>query len=113
MGALKSVRYGFTFTVPLGTASQWSRIFRPAPAAARAVVGDTSVGRGGMGEVGDRGGVPGGAPNKEFGDKAGLGEAVVLREASRFLEGIQKASRQDVAAEIIQLMVKEVTPAAE
>jgi plastocyanin len=42
-GALKSVRYGFTFTVPLGTASQWSRIFRPAPAAERAVAGDTSV----------------------------------------------------------------------
>lgn len=30
-GSLKSVRYGFTFTVPLGTASQWGRIFRPAP----------------------------------------------------------------------------------
>jgi plastocyanin len=25
------VRYGFVFTLPLGTASQWSRIFRPAP----------------------------------------------------------------------------------
>ena len=30
-GALKSTRYGFTFTVPLGTASQWGQIFRPAP----------------------------------------------------------------------------------
>lgn len=30
-GALKPVRYGFTFTVPLGTGSQWGRIFRPAP----------------------------------------------------------------------------------
>jgi plastocyanin len=28
---LRSVRYGFVFTLPLGTASQWSRIFRPAP----------------------------------------------------------------------------------
>jgi plastocyanin len=40
-GALKSVRYGFTFTVPLGTASQWSRIFRPAPAAAARLASDT------------------------------------------------------------------------
>ncbi len=29
---LRSVRYGFVFTLPLGTWSQWSRIFRPAPA---------------------------------------------------------------------------------
>jgi plastocyanin len=42
-GALKSVRYGFTFTVPLGTASQWSRIFRPASASAAAQPADTSV----------------------------------------------------------------------
>lgn len=26
------VRYGFVFTVPLGTGSQWARVFRPAPA---------------------------------------------------------------------------------
>jgi plastocyanin len=42
-GALESVRYGFVFTVPLGTASQWSRIFRPAPAAAAAIAADSSV----------------------------------------------------------------------
>jgi len=29
----ESVRYGFTFTIPLGNGSQWARIFRPAPAA--------------------------------------------------------------------------------
>jgi plastocyanin len=29
----KSVRYGFSFTIPLGNGSQWMRIFRPAPAA--------------------------------------------------------------------------------
>lgn len=40
-GALRSVRYGFVFTVPLGTASQWARIFRPAPAPPAAT--DTSV----------------------------------------------------------------------
>jgi hypothetical protein len=28
---VRSVRYGFVFTVPLGTGSQWLRIFRPAP----------------------------------------------------------------------------------
>lgn len=28
-------RYGFVFTVPLGTASRWARIFRPDPPAAR------------------------------------------------------------------------------
>jgi plastocyanin len=41
----ESVRYGFAFVAPLGTASQWSRIFRgsaPQPeAAARAVEGET------------------------------------------------------------------------
>lgn len=30
------VRYGFVFTVPLGPASRWARIFRPAPAPQRA-----------------------------------------------------------------------------
>lgn len=44
-----------------------------------------------MGEVADRAGVSRAALYKEFGDKAALGEAVVLREASRFLEGIQWA----------------------
>ena len=44
-----------------------------------------------MGEVAHRAGVSRAALYKEFGDKAGLGEALVLREASRFLEGIQKA----------------------
>lgn len=44
-----------------------------------------------MGEVADRAGVSRAALYNEFGDKAGLGEAVVLREASRFLEGIQGA----------------------
>lgn len=40
---LRSVRYGFVFTLPLGTASQWSRIFRPAPveAAPTASAADT------------------------------------------------------------------------
>src|SRR5690606_6627151 len=41
-GALKSVRYGFTFTVPLGTASQWARIFRPPPVSQGAAA-DTNV----------------------------------------------------------------------
>lgn len=44
-----------------------------------------------MGQVADRAGVSRAALYKEFGDKAGLGEAVVLREASRFLEGIRGA----------------------
>ena len=44
-GALKSVRYGFTFTVPLGTASQWSRIFRPVPAAPAREASDTAAAR--------------------------------------------------------------------
>jgi plastocyanin len=30
--AFRDVRYGFTFTVPLGSRSQWARIFRAAPA---------------------------------------------------------------------------------
>jgi plastocyanin len=42
--ALKSVRYGFTFTVPLGTASQWSRIFRPT-APQPSAFADTAVAR--------------------------------------------------------------------
>ena len=33
-GALRATRYGFVFTVPLGTGSQWGRIFRPAPVTA-------------------------------------------------------------------------------
>lgn len=41
-GALESVRYGFTFTVPLGTGSQWARVFRPAPPPPAASA-DTSV----------------------------------------------------------------------
>lgn len=31
---VRSVRYGFVFTVPLGTGSQWLRVFRPAAPAA-------------------------------------------------------------------------------
>lgn len=41
-----------------------------------------------MGEVAERVGISRALLYKEFGDKAGLGEAVVLREASRFIEGI-------------------------
>ena len=44
-----------------------------------------------MSEVAAQTGVSRPTLYKEFGDKAGLGEAVVLREASRFLEGIQGA----------------------
>lgn len=44
----ESVRYGFAFIAPLGTASQWSRIFRrghapPAPEAARSDSGTVTV----------------------------------------------------------------------
>lgn len=42
-GSLESVRYGFTFTLPLGTASQWARIFRPAAAPPARANADTSV----------------------------------------------------------------------
>jgi AcrR family transcriptional regulator len=41
-----------------------------------------------MGEVAERAGISRALLYKEFGDKPGLGEAVVLREASRFIEGI-------------------------
>jgi plastocyanin len=41
---LRSVRYGFVFTLPLGTASQWSRIFRPAPHDAMPMTGAASTG---------------------------------------------------------------------
>lgn len=36
----EEVRYGFVFTVPLGTGSQWSRIVRPPAAAATAAVAE-------------------------------------------------------------------------
>jgi plastocyanin len=39
----ESVRYGFAFVAPLGTASQWSRIFRRGEAGAVAVVVDSGA----------------------------------------------------------------------
>jgi plastocyanin len=40
---LRSVRYGFVFTLPLGTWSQWSRIFRPAPAPTTNALAATAI----------------------------------------------------------------------
>jgi AcrR family transcriptional regulator len=42
-----------------------------------------------MGEIAEAVGVSRALLYKEFGDKPGLGEAVVLREAARFIEGIE------------------------
>lgn len=42
-----------------------------------------------MGEIADRVGSSRALLYKEFGDKAGLGDAVVLREAERFLQGVR------------------------
>lgn len=39
VGRAGRLRYGFSFTVPLGTASRWARIFRPAPAPAQPPAG--------------------------------------------------------------------------
>jgi plastocyanin len=41
----KSVRYGFTFTVPLGGADRWARIFRPARSSATHPAADTVAAR--------------------------------------------------------------------
>ncbi|MBA3578756.1 MAG: cupredoxin family copper-binding protein [Gemmatimonadaceae bacterium] len=41
----ESVRYGFAFVAPLGTASQWSRIFRRAGAEPAAVAVEADSGR--------------------------------------------------------------------
>lgn len=43
--ALKDVRYGFVFTVPLGGASRWIRIFDPAPPVQPVESGDTIAAR--------------------------------------------------------------------
>ena len=53
----ESIRWGFVFTVPLGTGSQWARIFRPAPAAPAAPAGPaapTPSGSGVAAQVGMR-----------------------------------------------------------
>ncbi|HET7275566.1 MAG TPA: plastocyanin/azurin family copper-binding protein [Longimicrobiaceae bacterium] len=42
---LKDVRYGFVFTVPLGTGSRWMRIFDPAPPVAAVQPGDSVTAR--------------------------------------------------------------------
>ena len=39
----EDVRYGFTFTIPLGNGSQWARIFRPARATAPSTSGAVQV----------------------------------------------------------------------
>jgi plastocyanin len=39
----KDVRYGFTFTIPLGNGAQWLQIFRPAPAPAPAASGAAAL----------------------------------------------------------------------
>lgn len=43
-----------------------------------------------MSEIAEAAGISRAFLYKEFGDKAGLGEAVVLREASRFIDGIEE-----------------------
>lgn len=43
LGADGRTRYGFVFTVPLGSASQWGRIFRPAPRPALHAAADTGT----------------------------------------------------------------------
>lgn len=57
-----------------------------------------------MGEVATRTGVSRPTLYKEFGDKQGLGEALIMRETERFLTGIAHALEQhptDVAAGIL------------
>jgi AcrR family transcriptional regulator len=56
--------------------------------AAHDLIADRGWERVRMGEVAEAVGISRGLLYKEFGDKAGLGEAVVLREAARFIEGI-------------------------
>jgi AcrR family transcriptional regulator len=57
--------------------------------AAHDLIADRGWERVRMGEIAEAVGISRALLYKEFGDKPGLGEAVVLREAARFIEGIE------------------------
>lgn len=82
-------RYGVTVTSPSMRERYREHVRAAVLEAAHDLIAERGWDRVRMGEIAEAVGVSRALLYKEFGDKPGLGEAVALREAARFIEGIE------------------------